>query len=80
MNRQIRVLIVEDNVIIALDLKLILESFGYKVVGIASSYKKAINFLFKIEYSRSWTFLETDVFRFGTAILFKFYISTYNIF
>lgn len=45
MNKKVKILIVEDNLIISLDLKFILESFGYEVVGSVISYEKAIDFL-----------------------------------
>lgn len=37
-----RVLIVEDEIIIAEDLKMIIESWGHEVIGIAASGKRAI--------------------------------------
>lgn len=45
MSKKIQILIVEDNVIIALDLKSLLENFGYEVVGYATNYEKAVKFL-----------------------------------
>jgi DNA-binding LytR/AlgR family response regulator len=42
---RLKVLIVEDNVIIADDLQQIIETFGYNVVGNVISYEKAVDFL-----------------------------------
>lgn len=45
MPTRFKILIVEDNVIIADDLQQIIEDFGYNVVGNVISYEKAIDFL-----------------------------------
>ena len=37
-----KILIVEDEMIVATDLRLLLERNGYKVTGIARSYEKAV--------------------------------------
>jgi two-component system response regulator LytT len=47
MNVKIKILIVEDNVIIADDLKFTLESLGYSVIACLISYEEAILFLQK---------------------------------
>ncbi len=41
----LKTLIVEDNIIIAEDLQLILEDLGYHVIGIAMSYYEALDFI-----------------------------------
>ncbi|WP_439130994.1 response regulator [Polaribacter sp.] len=45
MATKFKILIVEDNVIIADDLQQIIENFGYNVCGNVISYEKAIDFL-----------------------------------
>ena len=45
MPNTIKILIVEDNVIIADDLQQIIENFGYNVIGNVISYEKAVEFL-----------------------------------
>ena len=47
MNAKIKILIIENNVIIADDLKFTLESLGYLVLGCLISYEEAIFFLQK---------------------------------
>tara|TARA_B110000240_G_C13437300_1_gene426443 strand:+ start:306 stop:1007 length:702 start_codon:yes stop_codon:yes gene_type:complete len=47
MNSKIKILIIENNVIIADDLKFTLESLGYLVLGCLISYEEAIFFLQK---------------------------------
>ena len=47
MNKKIKILIVEDNVIIADDLKFTLENLGYSVIACLISYEEAIPFLQK---------------------------------
>ena len=45
MNKPINILIVEDNVIIADDLQLMLEDIGYQVIGNVTSYEDAVEVL-----------------------------------
>ncbi len=45
MNKSINILIVEDNVLIADDMQMILEEMGYNVVANVTSYEKAIDVL-----------------------------------
>lgn len=45
MPNRFKILIVEDNVIIADDLQQIIEEFGYNVIGNVISYEKAVEFL-----------------------------------
>lgn len=45
MPNRFKILIVEDNVIIADDLQQIIEAFGYNVAGNVISYEKAVDFL-----------------------------------
>ncbi|MDD7913908.1 response regulator [Polaribacter ponticola] len=47
MQTNFKILIVEDNVIIADDLEQIIESFGYNVIGNVISYERAVSFLEK---------------------------------
>lgn len=47
MQTSFKILIVEDNVIIADDLEQIIEDFGYNVIGNVISYERAVSFLEK---------------------------------
>lgn len=44
-----RILIVEDDILVASDMKLMLQSSGYKITGIANSASKALG-MFNLEY------------------------------
>ncbi|MBI1307704.1 MAG: response regulator [Bacteroidetes bacterium] len=45
MKKDLRILIVEDNLVIADDLKFILQDLGYSVTGIAISYEEALELI-----------------------------------